>query len=182
MIWIKRHLFFCVALVLLTNACKKREFFSEIPAIEYKGHYFLVNSQGKDSLVALIFSFKDGDGDLGLNQGDTLPPFNPVTDAEGNSLNPYYYNMFIDYKEQRNGEFKHITLPFSSDTFKYEYRFPSLTPEGRHLAIRGDIEVKLQPSPFPDRRDTVKYIFYVLDRKLNKSNTVETPPVIWLNR
>lgn len=129
----------------------------------------------------LIFSFKDGDGDLGLNQGDTFPPYNPVVDFEGRSLNPYYYNLYVDYLEWQNGIFNYVTRPFSNDTLKYEFRFPSLTPEGRHLAIRGDIEVKISPSPFPNAKDTVMYKIFVYDRKLHKSNVAETPPVIWIN-
>lgn len=162
--------------------CKKREFFSEIPAIKYKTHYFITNTQGKDSLVLLVFSFEDGDGDMGLNQADTFAPFNPLVNSEGKSLNPYYYNLYLDYLELNNGIFSYVTKPFSTDTLKYEFRFPSLTPEGRHLAIRGDIEVKISPSPFPDAKDTVMYKFFVYDRKLNKSNLAETPPIVWLNR
>lgn len=179
---VKRHIVVGLIVSACLAACKKKEIFSEIPFIEYKSHYFIVDAVGKDSLVVLIFSFKDGDGDLGLNQGDTFPPFNPVVDFEGRSLNPYYYNLFLDYLEWFNGRFNYITRPFSTDTLRYEFRFPSLTPDGRHRAIRGDIEVKISPSPFPNARDTVMYRFFVYDRKLNKSNIAETPPIIWTNR
>lgn len=169
-------------MLLILTTCKKKEFFSEIPAIEYKGHYFLLNALGKDSLVVLIFSFKDGDGNIGLNEADTMPPFNPVIDNIGNSINPYYYNMYIDYLEFLDGEFKYVTNPFSNDTLNFEYRIPSLTPDGRHLAIRGDIEVKVEASPYPNAKDTVMYKFYIYDRALNKSNIIQSTPIAWLNR
>ncbi len=142
---------------------------------------FTPNVEGSDSLMTLIFTFKDGDGDLGLTQSDTFPPYNAVLDPNNNnkSLNPYYNNLYIDYLESIDGIFQYVTAPFTTDTLNYSFRFESLTPTGRHKAIRGDIEVQLSPSPYPDARDTVMYKFFIYDRALHKSNLVETPPLIW---
>lgn len=170
---------FLLATMLLGLTCKKKEVYPPIPSIEYKTATFYRNAEGVDTLIVLVFSFKDGDGDLGLDGTDTLPPYNAVLDANGKNTNSYYYNLYIDYLEQINGTFQHVTLPFSTDTLRYLYRFENITPEGRHKAIRGDIEIKISPSPFPNPSDTVMYRFYIYDRALNKSNEAESVPLIW---
>ncbi len=132
--------------------------------------------------MVLVFSFKDGDGDLGLTQADTMPPFNAVLDPLNNnkSLNPYYNNLYIDYLELIEGTFQNIVAPFTTDTLSYPFRFESITPEGRHKAIRGDIEVNIPPAPPQfNPHDTVMYRFFIYDRALHKSNVVETPALIW---
>jgi len=169
-----------VLLSVIINSCKTNEVYPVIPAIEYKSHYFIQNNNAKDSLIVLIFSFKDGDGDIGLGQADTLPPFNSVTDSIGNPINKYYYNLYIDYFEQVNGKMQNVTNPFSSDTLRYSFRVQNLTPEGKHKAIRGEIEVKIEPSPYPSSRDTVMYSLYIFDRALNESNVTVTPPIRWI--
>ncbi len=169
--------------VLLLSACKEKEIYSNIPQIEYKTAYIL-SSSGKDSLLKLVFTFKDGDGDIGLNDGDTLPPYNPKFDSITNvSLNPYYFNCYVEYREMVNGVFKPYIAPGTTDTFQYTYRMPSLTPEGKHKAIRGDIEldVKISTSQRLSTKaiDTIQYNIYIFDRALNKSNKITTPPVYW---
>jgi hypothetical protein len=167
-----------VWLLFLSN-CKKKEVYPPVPYIEYKTAYFYSNAEGVDTLMVLVFSFKDGDGDLGLGGTDTLAPFNAVIDSLGRNTNPYYYNLQIDYLEQVNGVFQPVTLPFTSDSLRYFYRFENITPEGRHKAIRGDIEIKIQSSPFPDAKDTVMYTFFVYDRALHKSNVASSIPLVW---
>ncbi len=141
---------------------------------------FLQSTDGKDSLLVLTFTYKDGDGDLGLNQSDTLSPFNPVIDSVGKSLNPFYQNLHINYLEKYQGLFQAVTNPFNAaDTLTYAFRFESLTPDGRHKSIRGDIEVKISPNAYPNAADTTLYELYIYDRALHKSNVVQSPVVIW---
>lgn len=171
--------------LLLTTvfACKKKEIYPETPSIEYKSYRFLSDQSGLDSLLILQFSFKDGDGDLGLSQADTLAPFNPVIDSTGKSINPYYNNIHIEYREKYLGVFNFVTNPFNVfDTLTYAYRFESITPDGRHKAIRGDVEVSIGPSYYPNAQDTTIYRFYIYDRALHKSNIAETPPIVWIRR
>ncbi|MFA9214177.1 MAG: hypothetical protein ACEQSR_10080 [Candidatus Methylacidiphilales bacterium] len=184
MLNIKNKLSYAVALILLLlNSCKENEIFSNIPRLEYKSVYFL-QSSGKDSIMKLIFSFKDGDGDIGLESVDTFPPFNPVFDTITEaSLNKYYFNCYVNYREKMNGVFMPYIPPGKVDTFLYSFRVQNLTPEGRHKAIRGELELDIPVSPsqrlsFFDT-DTIIYSIYIYDRSLNKSNVIETPPIIW---
>lgn len=169
--------------MFMVAACKKKEIYSVIPLIEYKTAHFYQNAEGVDTLMVLVFSFKDGDGDIGLTQADTSAPFNPVLDPVNNNklINPYYNNLYIDYFELVNGTYQSLKTPFGNDTLRYPFRFESLTPEGRHKAIRGDIEVGISPVPlaYNPQSDTVMYRFFIYDRALHKSNIAESPALIW---
>jgi hypothetical protein len=168
---------------LMLAACKEKEIYSNIPKLEYKAAYLLSGSQ-EDSLLKLVFTFKDGDGDIGLNAADTFAPFNPQFDTISlKSLNPYYFNCYVEYEEMVDGVFKPYIPVGKVDTFQYSYRLPSLTPDGRHKSIRGDIELDLvkSPSQLQSQKlvDTVQYTIYIYDRLLHKSNKIKTPPVYW---
>ena len=183
---IKYTVFYILVLLGFLSACKTKEIYSSIPLIEYKSAKFLRGSDGIDSIMILTFSFKDGDGDIGLNQKDTFPPFQPDRNRYNEAANPYYYNLHIDYFERFNNKFSQVikelepdSVPPVYDTLKYVYRVENITPDGRHKAIRGDIEVKIAPSPHPDAQDTVVYQFYLYDRNLNQSNVVRSPELIW---
>jgi hypothetical protein len=172
---------FCI--FFLAQSCKEREIYSNIPQIEYKTAYLLQNAE-KDSLLKLVFTFKDGDGDIGLTNADTVFPFNPKFDSiSGISLNKYYFNCYVSYKEKIEGTFYNYIPVGTTDTFEYNFRIQNLTPEGRHKAIRGDIELDINISPSQRislfNTDTVIYGVYIFDRQLNKSNIIETPPIIW---
>jgi len=175
-----RHFVLYLGIIFSLGQCKKTEISSEIPQIEFKSAGFLKSLDGKDSMLVITITYKDGDGDLGLNQTDTFAPFNPVTDSLGKSLNPYYQNLHINYFEKYEGIFSVVTNPFNvSDTLAYAFRFESLTPEGRHKSIRGDIEVKISPNAYPTAQDTTMYEVYIYDRALHKSNLVKSPAIIW---
>ena len=148
------------------------------PSIEYNGYGFIEGPNGADSVLILSFKFKDGDGDIGLGQGDTMAPFNAI-DSAGIPKNPYYFNLYLEYLEFYEGKFNYVLYPFREDTFNYRFRVQSLTPEGPHKAIRGDIAVTVEPSPFADAHDTVMYKILLYDRALHPSNKIETPPIVW---
>ncbi len=115
--------------------------------------------------TSLVISFTDGDGDIGLNQGDTNPPYAPGS--------TYYYNLFCDMsKRQNNAWVTVMQLP-------YYYRVPSITPTGQNKALNGDIAVALQPFPLPPVvvGDTVRFNVKLVDRALHESNTVTTEAI-----
>ena len=141
------------------HSCKKIEEFPIEPHIEFIEFIKYYN----DTLDLfdkglLKFSYTDGDGDIGLEESDSLPP--------------YDFNLFIDYFEYRNGIFikvEDLDPPLHA-------RIPMLTPKGRHKAIKGEIEDLIDLNYFSDI-DTVKYQIYIMDRALHKSNVIETPPI-----
>jgi hypothetical protein len=76
-------------IVLLSLSCIKEEEYPIIPEIEFENFVLLYNPlSGNIERGVLKISFKDGDGDIGLYQTDTAPP--------------YDFNLFITYYEIQN--------------------------------------------------------------------------------
>jgi hypothetical protein len=158
-------------------SCRKFEDYPDIPAITYDNFIVLLNTEtGITERGVLVFSYTDGDGDLGLASADTLPPY----DKDGD----YYYNLVIKYYEKQNGEF--VEVPLLSwnndssyyDTLTFNSRFPVLTPESGNQAIKGVFEDTLFIyNPLSDY-DTIKFKAFIYDRALNQSNEIETGEII----
>ncbi len=158
--------------LLVLGSCKKYEEFPNEPKIEFMDFTLLRDLQGIDQRGILRFSYTDGDGNIGLHDTDTVAP--------------YDYNLFIKYFEQQNGVFKEIFLitPIPGDTAglydtaTFNGRIPILTPAGKNKAIRGEVEDTLFVNNFLSPYDTIKFEAYIVDRDLNKSNVITTPPII----
>ena len=170
---------FFLALVML--ACQKPVEYPIEPNIAYEGFTYLFNPDNTFSGEGVIsFSYTDGDGDLGLDENDTLPPFGPH-DA-------HYYNMEIDYLKSVNGVF--VKTPLLSphvptlesdtvvwDTITFNARFHRLRDNDEPKAISGTMDYRLTvQNPFsPD--DTIKFEIRILDRALHESNTIQTEAI-----
>jgi hypothetical protein len=151
--------------VLLLNACTKEEVFPPTPAITFISFDKIANNSTIDDKALLKIFFTDGDGDLGLDDYDTLPPFD--------TSSMYYYNFFIKYFEKQHGNFVEIVLPLP-----FNSRIPRLQSSGNSPSIKGEIELEVNInnpfSPF----DTVRFEASICDRALNMSNVITTPEII----
>lgn len=145
--------------------CTKEEVFPVEPNITFISFTKIDNNSPIDDKGILKIFFTDGDGDLGLDNGDTLPPF------DKNSI--YYYNYFIKYFEKKHGSFVEVQLPVT-----FNSRIPRLEPSGNNNSIKGEIELELYiNNPF-SVFDTIRFEAYIVDRALNKSNVIVTPEII----
>lgn len=163
-------------LALAIGSCQKPVEYPIEPKIAYEGFTYLMNADSTFSGEGVIsFSYTDGDGDLGLDDADTLPPFG-FHDA-------HYYNMMVDYLKCVNGEFVKTPLlswnaqTQSYDTVSFNARFKRLRDSEEPKAISGTMEYKLTvQNPFsPD--DTVKFEIRIFDRALHESNVIQTDPI-----
>ena len=169
-------------LALAVCSCQKPVEYPIEPKITYEGFTYLINADSTFSGEGIIaFSYTDGDGDLGLDDGDTLPPFG--------FHDTHYYNMVIDYLKCVNGEFvktpllsPHVpTSPADTlvlyDTVTFNARFKRLRDSEEPKAISGTMEYKLTvQNPFSPN-DTVKFEIRILDRALHESNVIQTEPI-----
>lgn len=153
--------------VFALTACINPKEYPETPQIAYKDFI----KYGKDS-AELLISFKDGDGDIGLDDKDTFPPFND------SSL--YYHNFFLKYLYKNDeGEF----VPYydvnsnTPDTIYYKYRIPNITPVGQNKVLDGNISVRLFAPfvPLFTSHKSYRYDIWIYDRSLKKSNVISTP-------
>ena len=172
----KRYLIGLLLLALVVCCCQKPVEYPIEPKIAYEGFTYLMNPDSTFSGEGVIsFSYTDGDGDLGLDDADTLPPFG-FNDA-------YYYNMVVDYLKCVNGEFVKTPLlswnaqTQSYDTVSFNARFKRLRDSEEPKAISGTMDYKLTvQNPFSPN-DTVKFEIRILDRALHESNVIQTEPI-----
>ena len=167
----------CIAVVFFYG-CKGNEIYPIVPAIVFKDAFVVYNSSNTDSFVVLSFTYKDGDGDLGLDAGDSFPPYNTNTLGPNNSnTNRFANNIWVNYFQKANGMYSQPVIPFTSDTVREDIKVGNLTPDGANKAIRGEIRVQLNtvPRSYPDHSDTIKLKVRLIDRALNISNEIETP-------
>lgn len=166
-------------MVLAFQSCSQGESAPPTPSLEYVGFSKIKASNGKDSIVTINMTFEDGDGDIGLTDADSFPPFRFGS--------PNFYNLYVEFfSVDSNGVASKITSPFlqdpiTGDTVNFNQRIANLTPEGRDKYIKGRIDV-LTPfittldynAPLPN---LVFYRITLEDRSLNRSNTIETPKI-----
>jgi hypothetical protein len=146
--------------------------FSEVPFLQIKGAYIYNNGFDKDSFIELVMHYRDGDGDIGLDPGDTAPPFNNGGWA--------FYNLKIWMWEKVNGQWiKPINLLANPpDTLNFHERIPRITPTGRAKWIEGDLSVKIPAEPYGLKPETVKLQVMLMDRKLQSSGWLESEELL----
>lgn len=178
----KRYLIGLFLMALAVCCCQKKVEYPVEPKIAYEGFTYLMNPDSTFSGQGVIsFSYTDGDGDLGLDDSDTLPPFG-FNDT-------HYYNMVIDYLKSENGVF--VKTPLLSphvptdpadtlvlfDTVTFNARFKRLRDSEEPKAISGTMDYKLTvQNPFSPN-DTVKFEIRILDRALHESNVIQTEAI-----
>jgi hypothetical protein len=158
-------------------SCRKFEEYPPQPYIEFRDFALMMNQQTgiTDKGVLRIF-YRDGDGDLGLEQGDTLPPFERSGD--------YHYNLIINYYEIQNGQRTLVPLVTWNnttqqyDTLTLNARMPLLLPRNQRKSIQGIIDYELFVYNPLSNYDTIQLTVQVIDRTLHLSNEVITPPIV----
>lgn len=158
---------FFFSLMLLAaslGSCRKFEEYPPEPEIAFNDLVFLVNTEtGIGEKGILSISYRDGDGDIGLEQGDTIPPYNPGGD--------FYYNLIITLSELQNGVFVEMPYNFSA-------RIPPLLPKDQKKSIKGIIENEIPIYDPASTFDTIRFNIRLVDRQLNISNEVITPAFV----
>ena len=164
-----------ISFPILFFRCSNQIEYSNIPAIEFKEFQLIkYNNSNRDSVLKIIISFVDGDGDLGLTQEDTIAPFNPGSVFYKNYY-AYYYEKVGDTFFQVRPEDSGIPI---GDTIRYSYRFPDLRTQSNNKALKGDIEVTIGDIN-PVKSSILRFEIYIFDRALNISNKITTPAIIY---
>ncbi len=170
--------FLVVGLFFLTG-CFSEPDYPNTPQIEFvrlqnlKGE----KSANTDSVIITLF-FQDGDGDLGLNSTDTVAPFSE-RNPDG-TINRFRHNFFADVERlNEDGEFEPV--PFASENFNLNSRFPVLNTLDKETALEGDLRYSItlfSTSISPVKKgDILRYKISIADRNLNVSNVIETTPM-----
>lgn len=165
--FLKNKYLYAAILIIFLYGCIKPGDTPDIPAIKYKDFVTF----GKDSAY-FYFTFKDGDGDIGLDNGDTNAPFNSGSKYYDNLIMTYYY------KETDGSFHKYFNpQPTVNDTQTFKYRIPNITPVGQNKILDGEIRVWIDwPYSFFGHK-TIKFDAFIYDRALNKSNVINTSEI-----
>jgi hypothetical protein len=124
--------------------------------------------------ITVTVDFKDGDGDLGLSNDETQPPYQELN-SDG-TRNKYYNNYFFTPQvRQTNGSFVDLPLP---SNFNYNSRFPRLAPNEKEAPLKGDLSFgqKFFLGSFPSG-SVVRFKVKIVDRALNESNEIVTDQI-----
>ena len=166
---------FILVLFALASCQEKIEYPIE-PKITYEGMGYVIDADSTlTGEVVVSIGYTDGDGDLGLDDADTLYPFG--------TNDPHYYNLIIDYLKWNGSQFVETPLlswnqqTQSFDTVSFNARFKRLVFNDEEAAISGTIDYKMMVYNPLSPNDTVKFRIHLIDRALHESNTIETPMI-----
>jgi len=149
---VKSFMYSLISSLLLTvcfSTCVNPPDFSSTPEIEFVSVSKNIIREQSDS-INLVFSFKDGDGDLGVNQKDTST------------------NTFIT--DIRSGK----------KPFTYTYRLPYISAKGSIKDISGEVTINIPGvTCVPGKTiDTILYRIQIKDRSGHYSNIVESDKIV----
>lgn len=163
-------------LIIAGISCRKLEEFPPEPHIAFYDFEQFIDGQSGLEKGRLKISYQDGDGDIGLDKDDLDPPFHQAGE--------FHFNFIVRYFEQQYGTFVEVPLvSWNVDTQTYDTnylstRIPPLIPKGQEKAISGIIEYEVfLTNPFSGF-DTIMFKVKLVDRALNISNEVSTPPIL----
>lgn len=157
------RLIIILLIITLSYSCLKTEEYPIEPEIAFNSFTVYGDS------AKLTIDFTDGDGDIGLSESDTISPYNPGQ--------KYHHNLFLEYYEKDDALGWVAGKDLAGNNIVFKYRVPNLTPTGKNKALKGKIEVTIEPTyfnPFSTNADTLKYKITLVDRALHESAVVET--------
>lgn len=171
---------------IAASSCLSPPDFPDTPSIEFKSLKVTREPVQLVDTVTVTISFKDGDGDLGLNSEEySNPPYNRLNSDGTFNLNHWNYFCKIFVKNKSNNQFEPLTLQANNIVVKpesYYSQFPHLEPENfeKEAPLKGDLNFVqafgLGNEFLPG--DEVRFEIYIKDRALNTSNTVTTSSFI----
>ena len=156
-----------VSSLVCLQSCYQEPEFSLVPEITYRSiekeiRVDQFTGANKDSVI-ITLDFRDGDGDLGLNETEKA-----AAELRGD------YNYVVRVFRKRRGVFQEF-----SPGIPYSGYFPQLRTDGRLGPIEAVLSYSIDfPHPFTPRRDSLKFEIYIKDLAGNVSNTVETDVIV----
>jgi hypothetical protein len=155
------------AFASIMGSCLKPEDYPDQPVLSSASITLFADS------AVLNLDFTDGDGNFGLEQGDTLGSF---------GLCEHRYNIYCNFYYRKNGIWNWVELNdcVNINATPFHLRAPWVKPTGQNPTQKGQIKVELNDY-FPDSEvdtgymvDTCKFEIYLVDRDFNTSNTLSS--------
>lgn len=138
-------------------SCVKKTTYNTVPEIEYQAFYPF---EGDSADIQVKFT--DGDGDIGVSDGDSTKTF--------------WVNYY--YKDTVTNKYVGYYRPLFNDTLKTGYIVKAPSDSYKGKPISGEISVRLQQMRHSKKIKNIKYVIYLFDANGNKSNVLTTPEII----
>ncbi|MBX7050584.1 MAG: hypothetical protein K1X54_00970 [Flavobacteriales bacterium] len=154
--------------LLVSVGCLKREVLPDEPKLVSQRFEIYQDS------ALLYLNFTDGDGNFGLEEGDSTGIFAECLRK---------YNLYAEYYEMQDGEWTYIEIdpcdggPGDGD-MPFYYRIPWAKPTGQNQTQDGEIKIKMDAWYLPSDYDTIKFVIKIVDRSMNESNVLEIGPYV----
>ncbi len=147
---IKTKISLIIGSAFVLGGCIKDDQFSVVPVIKFEEYQTFLSPDLQVDSAKYVFSFQDGDGDIGRDDLSEV-------------------DCFLIYQE-KNGE-EVTNFP---DVPNREYNLPKLTPNARDKSIEGEITLILKPAPIFNvlTDSSYRYACYIIDRAGNESDTI----------
>lgn len=151
------YLFISGTFLLFLNSCVKKTSYPTVPEIEFKDFYIFDGDSG-----AIEIKFTDGDGDIGVEDGDS-------------TRNLYYTYYYLDSITNQYTGFYSADL---NDTLRIGYTLKKpKDAEYQGKAISGEINVRMMQYRHSKKIKKLKYTVYLIDKAGNRSNVLTTPEI-----
>jgi len=168
-----------LTIVFTFNACQKPPEFSNIPSISLLNitKIYKETDERKGDFVTLNINFKDGDGDLGINDSESLLPPYTVDSIQ----TEYFYNLLVTMYYKSNNQWKIVNFGSNNGL---SGQFTRLQESDLKSPIKGTISYdfvidnQAQNTLGFKKNDSIKFDIEIRDRALNKSNIITTNPLI----
>ncbi|MCU0449285.1 MAG: hypothetical protein MUC97_05460 [Bernardetiaceae bacterium] len=161
-------------------ACFRPPNYPDEPQISFES---IINRPGNiGDTITVAIRYNDGNGDLGLGQGDTTGNFARL--LPNGQPNPNRNNYFVTAFKRQRGTYTPIR--FADPNFDLSSRFPRLVENNNGRALEGVLRYDIQFlytfqgafTPSLRRGDTVRFEVQIADRSLNRSNSITTEDVV----
>jgi hypothetical protein len=127
--------------------------------------------------ATMVLSFTDGDGNFGLEEGDTSGLFAPCIRR---------WNLYAEYYRMQNGQWVLEPIdpcdgPFPDADVPFYYVVPWAKPTGQDQTQEGEISIDIpiwNLGNVENGFDTVLFKVKIVDRDMNESNVVEVGPYV----
>lgn len=175
-----KNLFILFAVIVFFAACTKEVQYSNIPQITFNSFVHYKDVAGKDTALDFIFDLKDGDGDIGVIDGQI-----------DNSCGADNNNLYVKYEEKRDTAFYpkklwqqvtnittncDTTIYFDSVQVQFNQRMQYVSPATNKKSIEARVTYHMDYySSLILFSAAGRFNFHIRDRAGHVSNTVITP-------
>ena len=154
----------------LLCSCGRIVSYSEIPEISFKSLSFesVTIENYTDQMAVLVFSFVDGDGDIGVRTPD-------------DSISKIHYTWHKKMPDRTYRPYQFPKTGTINDSTVIPYNSVMNKDGANNKTLKGTVQIALFPPDQPQDIDTMRIEYFIFDRARHKSNVDYTPDFSILN-